>query len=178
MEQALIQFYYHFHTSQHYFLCHDILEEAWKENNHFSKQDAVVSLILCATACYHFRRCNLKGAAKSFDKAKQVIKNANKEDQMQLHLNIQRYITLLDQQMTRVAQRQPFEPIQLPINVDMLNRIQLHYSDYHFVSSPILNDEIVHHHLLRDRSDVILARQLALKDKQYQRLQIDNNKNQ
>ena len=58
----------------------------------------------------------------------------------------------------------------------MLNRIQLHYSDYHFVSSPILNDEIVHHHLLRDRSDVILARQLALKDKQYQRLQIDNNK--
>ncbi|MEX2947539.1 DUF309 domain-containing protein [Staphylococcus warneri] len=178
MEQALIQFYYHFHTSQHYFLCHDILEEAWKENHNFSKQDAIVSLILCATACYHFRRGNLKGAYKSFDKAKQVIVNATQQDQMQLHLNIQRYVTLLDEQMTRVAQQQPFEPIQLPINADMLNRVQLHYSDYHFVSSPILNDEIVHHHLLRDRSDVVLARQIALQDKRCQRLSSYNNKNQ
>ncbi|QSF50617.1 DUF309 domain-containing protein [Staphylococcus sp. SB1-57] len=178
MEQALIQFYYYFHTRQHYFLCHDILEEAWKENDNFSKQDAIVSLILCATACYHFRRSNFKGAYKSFSKAKQVIKNANKQDQSQLHLNIQRYLEILDEQMTCVAQQQPFEPIQLPINADMLNRIQLHYSDYHFVSSPILNDDIVHHHLLRDQSDVVLARQMALKDKRYQRIQLDNNKNQ
>ncbi|MCI8279249.1 MAG: DUF309 domain-containing protein, partial [Staphylococcus xylosus] len=46
MKKALKDFYFHFHTKQHYFLCHDILEEAWKDNESFRKDDAVVSLIL------------------------------------------------------------------------------------------------------------------------------------
>nr|MQS96213.1 DUF309 domain-containing protein [Escherichia coli] len=35
MQQALINFYYQFHTKQHYFLCHDILEDAWKAENNY-----------------------------------------------------------------------------------------------------------------------------------------------
>ena len=66
MDDALIHFYYQFHKHQHYFLCHDILEEAWKLNLSFSKNDAVVSLILFASACYHYRRDNIKGALKSY----------------------------------------------------------------------------------------------------------------
>ena len=64
-----MDYYYQFHKHQHYFLCHDILEDAWKSQNTFSKHDAVVSLILFATANYHYRRGNLKGALKSFEKA-------------------------------------------------------------------------------------------------------------
>ena len=47
-----MDYYYQFHKHQHYFLCHDILEDAWKSQNTFSKHDAVVSLILFATANY------------------------------------------------------------------------------------------------------------------------------
>ena len=59
--QSLNRFYYYFHK-QHYFLCHDILEEAWKSNINFSKKDGIVSLILFSTAMYHYRRGNTKGA--------------------------------------------------------------------------------------------------------------------
>lgn len=45
-------------------LCHDILEDAWKEQPSYSKQDAIVSLILFTTASYHHRRHNYKGALK------------------------------------------------------------------------------------------------------------------
>ena len=64
MKEALKLFYFQFHTEQHYFLCHDILEEAWKENPHFNKNDAIVSLILFSTGCYHYRRGNLIGAKR------------------------------------------------------------------------------------------------------------------
>ena len=56
--------FYQFHRHQHYFLCHDILEDAWKEQPSYSKQDAIVSLILFTTASYHHRRHNYKGALK------------------------------------------------------------------------------------------------------------------
>ena len=82
-------FYYQFHKNQHYFLCHDILEEVWKAYPSFSKNDAVVSLILFATACYHYRRGNHKGALKSYEKSLSVISNA--ADSEQLHLDIHNY---------------------------------------------------------------------------------------
>lgn len=178
MEQALIQFYYQFHKNQHYFLCHDILEEAWKENNDYSKQDAVVSLILCATACYHYRRRNFKGAIKSFNKAKQVITYASRKDQMTLHLDIAMYIQLLEMQIDRVEQQLPFILIQLPINIQMLNQLELTFPDYYFMSTPVKNENIVHHHLLRDRSEVELARQAALEERHYKIKDINNKKDQ
>lgn len=88
-----MDYYYQFHKHQHYFLCHDILEDAWKSQNTFSKHDAVVSLILFATANYHYRRGNLKGALKSFEKALLTINHA--KDDTQLHLNINEFKQLI-----------------------------------------------------------------------------------
>ena len=79
-----MDYYYQFHKHQHYFLCHDILEDAWKSQNTFSKHDAVVSLILFATANYHYRRGNLKGALKSFEKALLTINHAKDATQYTL----------------------------------------------------------------------------------------------
>lgn len=88
MHQALINFYYQFHKSNIIFFA-DILEDAWKAESKFSKQDAVVSLILFATACYHYRRNNLKGAYKSFNKSNEIIQNA--KDSNILNLNIDEF---------------------------------------------------------------------------------------
>ena len=65
-------------SKQHYFLCHDILEEAWKAQPTFSKDDPVVALILLATACYHHRRGNFKGAHRSYKKALTVCRHHDK----------------------------------------------------------------------------------------------------
>lgn len=53
----------------------------------------MVSLILFATANYHYRRGNLKGALKSFEKALLTINHA--KDATQLHLNINEFEELI-----------------------------------------------------------------------------------
>lgn len=171
MEQALIDFYYQFHKHQHYFLCHDILEESWKTNASFSKRDAVVSLILFATGCYHYRRQNIKGAKKSLSKARQVIMEATDKDT--LHLDIPAYNQLINQLLGDIEVQRAFQPVHLPIDPYIELKIKAQYQDYLFQPHLITDSFIVNHHIERDRSEVIRAKAEA----QQQRLALrkDNN---
>ena len=162
MQAALQQFYYFFNTQQHYFLCHDILEEAWKENPNYSKEDAVVSLILFATGCYHHRRNNFKGARKSFNKAKRVIQQHRHP---QLGLLIDHYIRLIDQLLDLAEEAQPFIPVELPMTEEMKQQVIERYPDYQFTKVMTEDRYIIDHHLLRDRRAVLEARLQALNDK-------------
>lgn len=159
MEDALIQFYYQFHKHQHYFLCHDILEEAWKVNPSFSKNDAVVSLILFATACYHYRRDNTKGALKSYEKSLSVIKQA--KDNAQLHLNIDEYQSLILHQIDSINNHRAYVPVKLPIEASFEKVIKRLNQDYSFTPFVVSEPYIVHHHIKRDRTEVIQAREEA-----------------
>ncbi|MCI2947576.1 uncharacterized protein ACUXJ9_000224 [Staphylococcus caledonicus] len=167
MEQALINFYYHFHKHQHYFLCHDILEEAWKMNPSFSKKDAIVSLILFSTAMYHFRRHNFKGALKSFQKALLTFQQAS--DKADIGLKEKDYINLIEKQIDNVMNHHTFIPVYLPVTNYMEKLIYKVYPDYEFKHLPVREDYIVHHHLLRDRREVVEARQQALLNKHRKR---------
>ena len=64
MEKALIEFFINFTDINITFYVMIFLEDAWKEQPSYSKQDAIVSLILFTTASYHHRRHNYKGALK------------------------------------------------------------------------------------------------------------------
>lgn len=167
MEKALQQFYYQFHTKQHYFLCHDILEDAWKENPHFSKKDAVVSLILLTTGCYHFRRNNFQGAKTSFDRALNVIQSSH--DWQMLGLNIEQYIILLKHLKQAAKTYQPFLPVHLPLQDEMLHSIQTTFTDFYFRETLIDDSYIVNHHLERDRTEVTDARNKALIERRINR---------
>jgi len=162
LNEALLSFYYQFHAQQHYFLCHDILEEAWKEQPDFTKEDAVVSLILCATGCYHFRRGNCKGAATLFKRASRVA-NHNLSNLEQLGLKKHKYIELLAQLEKQAAQNNTFQVVELPLLKSTKNRLKSKYPDYQLMTK--INDSpyIYDHHLLRDRHAVELARNEALK---------------
>lgn len=165
MKHALIDFYYQFHTKQHYFLCHDILEEAWKAQNHYSKTDAVVSLILCATGCYHYRRANYKGAHTLFQRAYRVA-HLNRYVLSDLGLKGNDYMRLL-KDYAQAAQRQlPFEPMELPVLHAFTEAIQSVYPDYTMMQQVSTLPYICDHHLLRDRHEVENARLEALKLKQ------------
>ncbi|KRG10225.1 DUF309 domain-containing protein [Staphylococcus sp. NAM3COL9] len=160
MKNALQDFYYQFHTEQHYFLCHDILEEAWKENPQFSKDDAIVSLILLATGCYHYRRHNNVGALRSFKKALSVIEQS--EQFIDLGIYTDEYKKLLIELIQSVANANQFVPIQLPITKEMEQDILKKYPDFVRAPQMIEDSYIVNHHLERDRSEVDKARQQAL----------------
>lgn len=160
-----MDYYYQFHKHQHYFLCHDILEDAWKSQNTFSKHDAVVSLILFATANYHYRRGNLKGALKSFEKALLTINHA--KDDTQLHLNINEFKQLIVKMIEAVKLQKQFTPLQLPIEPEFQTLIKRKYPDYLFTSQIIKEPYIVDHHIKRDRTEVIKNRERVLFHRQY-----------
>ena len=165
MEKALIEFFYQFHRHQHYFLCHDILEDAWKEQPSYSKQDAIVSLILFTTASYHHRRHNYKGALKSYKKALVTICNA--VETHQLPLNIEAYQQLIEEKIYQVTKQHEFIPIYLPMTSEAELIVKRFNSDYFFEPETLTDDYIIHHHKLRDRSAVNQARILAKKKKSH-----------
>lgn len=163
MEKALKDFYFHFHTKQHYFLCHDILEEAWKDNEHFRKDDAVVSLILLATGCYHFRRANHKGAMKSFRKALNVIQAYTNDTE--LGIELEPYKAILLELIAAAKNDDHFVPIQLPLTPSMQQAILKAYPNFTITDYTIEDSYIVNHHLERDRSEVQAARLQALRER-------------
>lgn len=160
LKNALKDFYFQFHTKQHYFLCHDILEEAWKTNPNYNKNDAVVSLILIATGSYHYRRQNYVGAHKSFNKALKVIENY--DSAINIGLDIQPYKRLLVGLIKAAKKEKSFEPIHLPLTDTMEQIVLEQYPNYVLTYYKIEDDYIIDHHLKRDRTEVEAARKRAL----------------
>ncbi|WP_323702302.1 DUF309 domain-containing protein [Mammaliicoccus sp. Dog046] len=159
MEIDVINFHYNFHVHRHYFECHDILEEYWKAQPHFSKNDAVVSLILFSTACYHYRRENIKGALKTFNKSLQIaILNPSFE-----YLGVEReaYISVIQSQILKINQNKKYKSIQLPLTDECLYALNQTFTDFEYNTLPDVSDYIKHHHLLRDRTEVIEQRNAA-----------------
>lgn len=159
METQVMSFHYHFHVLRHYFECHDILEEHWKEYENFSKNDSIVSLILFSTACYHYRRGNIKGALKTFKKSLQI---AEANDKFQ-HLGIEKtpYESIIKSQIMRIEQGKVYRNIQLPLTNACYQALEGSYDDFDFNYNENVSDYIKHHHLLRDRTEVIESRNSA-----------------
>lgn len=162
MRDALIEFYYQFHTKQHYFLCHDILEDAWKSQVQYSKNDLVVSLILFVTASYHYRRNNLQGAYRSYVKAAKVVAQYNDKDLEKHGLKALDYREQLHTLIDATSQAKPFSPIVLSLTPIMQHAIESRYPDYEWHADIVETPLIMHHHRYRDRSEVIAAREAAL----------------
>ncbi|WP_412177483.1 DUF309 domain-containing protein [Staphylococcus agnetis] len=165
LHQQLMEFYVQFHQKQHYFLCHDILEEAWKAQPTFSKDDPVVALILLATACYHHRRGNFKGAHRSYKKALTVCRHHDKLTYQALGVDYHQFENELRQLIESTEQKERYTPIVIPLTVEMTQNILHHYPNYHLLKTVISSPYILHHHKLRNRDDVIEARARALQNK-------------
>ncbi|MCU7556787.1 DUF309 domain-containing protein [Macrococcus capreoli] len=147
--QAFKSYIYHFHTHRDYFECHEIMEDAWKAKLKYTKRDPEVALIMLATALYHLRRNNLRGALTLLHKAYHLfIMNRSFLNQ---YLNVD----LLLETIQTLQHDLHYESIIIPVHDKHL--IQYAQSD--------ITDEIIHKHQLRDRSEVIRLRQQALNNK-------------
>ena len=151
-----------FHGSPDYFECHEILEEYWKEVDPRNKKSHWVGFILLAVSAYHHRRENFIGAEKSMKKAITIMENITPEIITSLGLSYAQLLTCMNACLLNIQNGKSYESFNLPINNDQLLqlcRIECNSKGLPWSKQHIIDDRIIHRHMLRDRSEVIKERE-------------------
>ncbi len=152
MKAIMIDYYYQFLHERHYFECHELLEDAWKAQPLFTKQDIEVAFIMLATSQYHQRRGNISGAARCLTKAIDgFIRHHSQLNDYGVETTI---IPLLKQRFNQI--HEPYLPLQLPLTSQCLNQLTMTYPGFNSFNEA--NREWIDFHRTRDRSDIIAAR--------------------
>lgn len=168
-----ISFLVEFHATRDLFECHELLEEYWKEHPNDGMSDIWVGLIQLAVGLYHERRGNRKGAAMMLEQSRKRLAVSYLAP---LGLDRVRLIGLIDKRLASLAEREPalpYKDMNLPIESDEIARRCKEQCEKRGLlwgePSPLTNDALIHRHKLRDRSEVIEARQTSLQAKQKER---------
>lgn len=160
---TLLKYYNEFIINQDYFECHEIMEDAWKSKENFTKNDVEIFFIQISTAEYHYRRNNLYGAKKIYNRA------VDRLNSMPLDYNkfgLKSEIKSLIENRLHNIYYVNFKPLQLPLTDSMyrslhsfampdapLDRFYRHIEKLHKT-----NIMLVEKHRLRDRSEIINVR--------------------
>lgn len=160
-----IQFLVHFHGDRDYFECHEILEDYWKATDARNKKSIWVALILLAVSNYHYRRNNFSGAKRTLKKALQIFES-NSSLCSELGINPEVLMETLTKRENNINNSIPYSSFNLPVtDPELISLCQKECKGigYQWGAKSDLNDhELVHRHSLRDRSDVISEREMAL----------------
>lgn len=135
-----------------YFECHEVLEEAWQADGR--RHHGYAALIQYAVIHYHLRRDNLIGAKKSLRLLRRKIDIASPYLN-ELGLDVDSFIAQLEEWPLRAT---------LPLQSDVREMVESLKST--FPSTHLTFEELVHKHLHRDRSEVIMERKSALLERQ------------
>lgn len=174
---AYIEYMAHFHGSRDWFECHEIMEEYWKEESSEVRKRQWLALVQIAVGLYHERRGNVKGALKMFSSA---LEHAEFIDWRAIGLNGEtlkkelkdRKVWLMDSQMGTDCVPDYSEwnfPIEDPILLDLCTRFCTQKGWGWCTNGSHQDAAIRDRHLLRDRTDVIEARQQAYETRKQER---------
>lgn len=153
-----LEFLAHYHIDLDYFECHELLEEYWKKTDG-SRDSIWVGLIQSAVFLYHYRRGNLNGAQRMGEKALQCFIEKPQE-LMRLGLDPDLFIARLELSLERLQKGFLFKPIFIPILDEKLKTELQQFSETFECET---NQEfLIHKHKLRDRTEVLKSRELAL----------------
>ncbi|MCH1624806.1 DUF309 domain-containing protein [Ferdinandcohnia quinoae] len=163
--KAYVDFLIHFHCDRDYFECHEILEEHWKADIRPERKPYWVGLIQIAVSLYHHRRGNFTGALKMIKSSISIIENQKKEVS-KLGLHVDNLLKILNQKYDDIKNKLPYKSIDLPINDHELFTTCTSLSQSKGMiwgkHSAITDHELIHKHILRDRSEVIAERERQL----------------
>lgn len=157
--EAYIEYLAHFHGSRDFFECHEILEEYWKKHPGDPHARTYVGLIQIAVGLYHHRRGNLAGACKML---RSSLEELNPAHVHQLGLDAAALQRMIERRLLEMEERTAYADLNLPIEDSRLltqceaacSRMGIAWN----TPSDVANDELVHRHKLRDRTDVIRER--------------------
>ncbi|MEK4200571.1 DUF309 domain-containing protein [Cytobacillus sp. FSL K6-0265] len=163
--QAFIDYLAHYHGDRDYFECHEILEEYWKEVDNRNKQSIWVGLIQIAVANYHHRRGNFHGAKKTLQKAVSILSSYQREV-IQLGIDYQQLLNDIHKMQEEIDKGRPYKSYYFPITdaflLDEVKKTCISKGFEWGQESNLENEDIVHRHMKRDRSNVIAERERAL----------------
>ncbi|CAM5182553.1 hypothetical protein UACE39S_03001 [Ureibacillus acetophenoni] len=151
----------YFNGNQDYFECHEVLEEYWKEISRSDKNHPLVGYIQLATSMYHWRRQNLAGALRTLTKAYKNFQENNNSPFFD-YIDYDSLINNCRSSIVKLEQDCPFKAFELQIINQELqtlvsNKIRILPKDsYHY---------LLNKHMLRDRSDILNARDLKRNQK-------------
>jgi predicted metal-dependent hydrolase len=151
---AYIRYLEYYHGARDYFECHEVLEEYWKEHPESPLRLAWIGLIQLAVAMYHHRRGNINGAVKMLSSAILLL-----DDRSMQQLGIEAYSlkTLLKERLSELElfPEKVFKDIDIPlVDPALKERITIVRTD-----DMIIDPYIMNKHTLRDRTEVVAARQ-------------------
>ncbi|MBN4948595.1 DUF309 domain-containing protein, partial [Staphylococcus sp. EG-SA-2] len=93
----------------------------------------------------------------------------NAKDRDALYLNLNDYQLLIEQQIAKLNAAKPFSSVILPITPDFERIIKANYPDYDYNQETSTDPFIVDHHMRRDRSEVISAKEEAIQLRKHRR---------
>lgn len=153
-----LQFIVYFNDNQDYFECHEVLEEYWKEQENFSKDHPLTGYILMATGLYHWRRGNTVGASRTLNKAITRFREMPVQfDDYLEEVSIDEIIIQLEHCLTRIELGEYFYTFQLPISSEL--EVEAEKSKSLIVLLPKNSASVIHKHMQRDRTDILLQRE-------------------
>ncbi len=152
-----LEFLAHFHIDHDYFECHELLEEHWKKTD--GTRDSVwVGLIQSAVFLYHYRRGNLNGALRMAQKAINCFYQ-KPAALVRLGIDPDKLITVIERSLRQMQNGVSFKPIEIPFLDEQLKKELTQFAE---TFQPETNEYFLSHkHKLRDRTEVIKARESA-----------------
>ena len=162
-----LQFLAHFHGDRDFFECHELLEEHWKKEPADSRLEIWVSLIQAAVGMYHYRRGNAAGAVKSLEGA---LKRSDRSEIEHLGIDADAWIAMLEDAVRAVKAGEPYRDRDIPLQdealADQARRLCEELTGSAWGAPSRMDDEeIVHRHATRDRTEVIETRRKALAER-------------
>ncbi len=154
-----VNFIVYFNENQDFFECHEVLEEYWKEFTDRTKQHPLVGYILLSTAMYHWRRGNTIGAGRSLKKAISRLEKVSKEHpSFSEGINIENLVKNSKLASHQIDNERPFSTFAIEITSPKLHSLIKEIKPSMDLL-PYGSDEVIHKHMLRDRSDILRERE-------------------
>lgn len=158
-----MEYLIHFHGDRDLFECHEILEAYWKAQP--VRQDQWVVLIQIAVGLYHHRRGNRSGAVKMLQSAARRMTKSSTEE---LGLDFDALNLSISDRLTSLENGDAYEDINLPITDEALLQECLGECakrGWAWQAQSCMNEQLIHRHILRNRSAVIQEREESLRIK-------------
>ena len=152
----------YFNGNNDYFECHEVLEEYWKEIAPKEKLHPLVGYVQLATGMYHWRRSNVTGAARIIEKA---ILNfeLNRNSEFFEFIDLKQLLLLMKNQHRKIQGNEPFTHFKLPITDRQLQELV----QQRIKTIPLMDSHFIFNkHMLRDRTEILEARELKKRSRQ------------
>ncbi|MBM7666472.1 putative metal-dependent hydrolase [Solibacillus kalamii] len=152
----------YFNGNNDYFECHEVLEEYWKEIAPKEKLHPLVGYVQLATGMYHWRRSNVTGAARIIEKA---ILNfeLNRNSEFFEFIDLKQLLLIMKNQHRKIQKNEPFIHFKLPITDRQLQELV----QQRIKTIPLMDSHFIFNkHMLRDRTEILEARELKKRSRQ------------